>query len=342
MTLPHYLNGRVLLRPPGGVRRYASEVAELLPGCQTLTPRSARHPWSARIWEQTTLAHKSAEGVLLNVAHSGPLRHTRHVMVVHDLIALTDRAGVRGSYRALLRQQLPRLVSTASRVVTVSRQVADELTTQLGVSPDRQAVVPPGISSAFVSGDREAACTRLGLDPDRPVAAALLDPTPRKNAGHVATILRQLMEQRPGLQVVVAGQHRAPAFAQKPGPGQTRRTGFIDLGPAADIELATMYQAADIALFLSSAEGFGLPQVEAAKCGAAVVTTPVPSISELAPEAALTIAGRAEALATCDGLLVSPDRRAELADAAANALGDLQWARTAASLDSIMTEVGQP
>ena len=100
-----------------------------------------------------------------------------------------------------------------------------------------------------------------------------------------------------------------------------------------------MYQAADVFISMSNAEGFGLPVVEAAAAGAAVVTTPVPSITEHCPNGAVLIGTPEEAVATALDLLDDPARRSDLAAAAGDELHDLRWDATAASLDAIMTEV---
>lgn len=338
-----YINGRVLLREVGGVRRYASEVAERMTDAVVVRPRSAKRRWSGRVWEQTTLLSRTADGVLLNMAHSGPARHPLQVNVVHDLFALRDPGSVHPAYAALMRLQLPRLVANASRLVTVSADMADEIAAEFRVDRRSIAVVPPGISDAFRPTDGSMARQELALALDAPVVAALLDPVPRKNSVLLVEILRSIQAERPDVQIVVAGRERPPAFARvRRRELPPSRTGFVDLGSATDLELASMYQAADVFVSVSSGEGFGLPVVEAASCGAAVVSTSVPSITEHCPDGAVVIDSPDDAAPAVLALLNEPNRRAELVAAAGSALTDLNWDRTAASLDAIMTSVAQP
>jgi len=327
------------MREHGGVRRFASEVSVHLPTTCVLQPRSAKYPWSGRVWEQTRLLRASAEGVLLSMAHSGPLRHRRHVVVIHDLLALSDPGSVHPAYALLLRRQLPQLVGRAAMVATVSAHVADQVAATFALATSRIEVVPPGISDVFRHASPGAAHGRLRLDRERPVVAALLDPTPRKNRPQLEELLRSVATDRPDAQIVVAGRATPAAFGRSWRQANRQRhpqPGFLDLGAAADIELAAMYHAADVFVSLTAGEGFGLPAVEAAYSGAAVVTTPVPSMTEHGPHSALIVNSPAEAHCAVMTLLDDAGRRKELSAAAQEQLGDLQWSQSAARLEAMM------
>lgn len=348
MSRPLFINGRILNRDHGGVRRYAHEVATRMSSARVLRPPSAKQRWSGRVWEQNALLRQSEGGVLLNMAHSGPVRHPRQVNVIHDLFALHDPQSVHPAYAALMRLQIPRLANNASALVTVSSSVADELAATFRIGRAKIHVVPPGISSVFASGDRTAARAAIGADPDRPAVAALLDATPRKNTVGVIALLREIQRDLPDVQILVAGRPQPAAFARTRVPYKNQaarqsmsRHGFVDLGHATDDALAAMYRSADVFVSLTSGEGFGLPAVEAASCGAAVVTTSVPSIVEHGPRAAVIVDSAAQAYQAIQRLLSSPGERENLADQARTDLGDLQWSKTAASLEDIMMSVGR-
>jgi glycosyltransferase involved in cell wall biosynthesis len=64
-----------------------------------------------------------------------------------------------------------------------------------------------------------------------------------------------------------------------------------------DAELASLYRGAIALVMPSREEGFGLPAVEAMRCGTAVITSTAPALVEVTGDAALHVAPTAEAFA---------------------------------------------
>ena len=79
-------------------------------------------------------------------------------------------------------------------------------------------------------------------------------------------------------------------------------TGWVD-----EADKPALYSAADIFVFPSRYEGFGLPVLEALTCGTPTITSNVSSLPEIVGQA---------------GLLVSPDDQAGLVDAMERLLHD--------------------
>jgi glycosyltransferase involved in cell wall biosynthesis len=71
--------------------------------------------------------------------------------------------------------------------------------------------------------------------------------------------------------------------------GRVRLDGFVD-----DAALALRYAAADVAVFLSDYEGFGLPALEAMARGVPVIASRAPALGEIFGEAALLVEARDE------------------------------------------------
>lgn len=330
-----FLNGRVLHRPLGGVRRYAQEVAAQL-NYTVLEPPSARFPWSARVWEQTVLAVRARSGVLLSVAHSAPLKHQRSVVVIQDLFALTDD-DVRKSFQALMLRQVPAIVKQAAAITTISAAVADQIAERFGVDRSTITIAEPGISDAFTPGDRDHARISLGLTTDRLTVGVLLDPTPRKRSDRSVEALQLVRSKLPDAQFIAAGRDRVAAFAQPPGRSSAVQAPVdVFVSNPSDTELASLYRASDIVICSSDREGFGLAPVEAAACGAAVVSPAVPSIMESAPGAAVVVdADPAELAEAVVDLASDEGRRTQQQIVGQEAVCDLKWAATAATLDGV-------
>ena len=89
----------------------------------------------------------------------------------------------------------------------------------------------------------------------------------------------------------------------------------MEIGHVPTSDLPPLYGAATLVGYASRYEGFGLPPVEAMACGAAVVSTPVPSVVEVAGDGVATFRpGDVEGLTgTVADLLADASRRSELA-----------------------------
>ena len=103
------------------------------------------------------------------------------------------------------------------------------------------------------------------------------------------------------------------------------------VGYASEADLADRYAAADVAVFLSEYEGFGLPALEAAARGVPLVVADRPALSEVFGAAALRVDPQdAEAVAGAIArLLRESDLRTDLVARGRQLAARLSWAETA-------------
>jgi glycosyltransferase involved in cell wall biosynthesis len=181
-----------------------------------------------------------------------------------------------------LNPLIERLVLQASeRIVTVSEFSRRQLTSALGVPAERIEVVPNGVDEKFVVAPAGAALkARYGLG-DGPVALFLGGLKPRKNLPFLLDVWREVAAARPEATLVVAGDGplgdavRRQARAMGLGP----RVVFTGRLPEAD--KVAHYNLADIFLFPSMLEGFGLAAGEAMSCGLPVIASDEGALPEL-------------------------------------------------------------
>ena len=141
---------------------------------------------------------------------------------------------------------------------------------------------------------------------------------PRKDIATLADACRRV-----GVPLVLTGHslwgHQAPE-------------GVREIGHVPTADLPALYGAATVVGYASRYEGFGLPPVEAMACGAAVVSTPVPSVVEVVGDgAAIFRPGRRRGPHRYPAGPVGDDeaRRAELARRGAERVRTLSWPGTA-------------
>lgn len=171
--------------------------------------------------------------------------------------------------------------------LAISRATADDLRRHLQVPDERLHVVYPAPPASLEPRDPAAARRQIQETYGTGGAPILTVGTlePRKNLARLLDAYTGLDDGlRAAHPLLIAGgggwKNRAllERCAEIPG---VHLLGFVD-----DAGLARLYSAAHVFAYPSLAEGFGLPVVEAMRCGAPVLTSDVPALSEVAGGAA--------------------------------------------------------
>ena len=182
-------------------------------------------------------------------------------------------------------------VDAAQHIIASSEFTAACLRETYGTAEERISVVPPGIDESYGAVDAsEAARVReaYGL-PDRFLFYPA-NPWPHKNHPRLLRALRALRERHPDLHLVVTGRLNNERWhvgylAEAAGVADAvHDLGFV---PAAD--LRGLYAAAEMLVFPSLFEGFGIPVLEAMACGCPVVTSSRTCLPEVVGEAGLQL-----------------------------------------------------
>jgi glycosyltransferase involved in cell wall biosynthesis len=221
-----------------------------------------------------------------------PLRKGKKVVTVHDLSFLRYPEGAEPSLRAFLSASVPRSVREADLVLGDSESTKQDVIELLGVSRDRVEVVYPGVSGAFSVIEDQHLLAAVGelYGLRRPFILSVGTLEPRKNLVTLLDAYAAL--RRRGLQhrLVIAGA-RGWLY-----DGVFRRAeelslmeDVVFLGYVAEEHLPALYGLADLLVFPSLYEGFGLPPLEAMACGTPVITSDTSSLPEVVGEAGLMV-----------------------------------------------------
>jgi glycosyltransferase involved in cell wall biosynthesis len=232
-------------------------------------------------------------------------------------------------------------VCRATRVITPSTYTRAEAIELLRLPEERVVAIPEGCSERFSPRDvdRDELRREFGIDGPYVLSVGTLEP--RKNLVTVLRVFRRVSAAVPHAELVLVGGPgwRNDAFEAELGrDGAARRvrvTGFV-----VDERLVDLYAGAACFLFPSLGEGFGLPPLEAMACGAPVVMSDRPALTELGAGAALQAPPLdVEALAAhVIGVLQDRELAASVRAAGRERARQFTWDATAAATELVYRE----
>jgi glycosyltransferase involved in cell wall biosynthesis len=245
-------------------------------------------------WQESRLpaaARQDGLDVFFAPAYSCPLSlAVPRVTTVHDMsfFSIPDDFGLLDGMRR--RALVGASIRASRRVLVVSDFTRREIAARFPAAAPRIVVTPHGADDDLAAPpSRDEARGRLALrGPMVLTVGTILNRRCLPVLFHAAARLRRSW---PDLTLEVVGENRTRphldllALARRAGlDGGARILGFV--GEAA---LADRYAAADVAVFLSEYEGFGLPALEAMARGVPVVTSTRPALGEIFGEAAVLV-----------------------------------------------------
>ena len=264
-----------------------------------LAPRFTRNPLGSLAWHQVGLpklcASADLDVLFLPAANrSGVLwSPVPTVGTVHDFSSLHVRGKYDRARDLYITRVLPALVRRLDHVITPSLASKQDIVEYAGVDPARVTVIPNGVDhTVYSEGDgqeaRRRVRTAVGLDGPYLLYVSRLE-HPGKNHVRLIRAFSQLTKtRRIPHTLVLAGPdwtradeiHRAAAAS---GLGdRIRFLGFVPQGLLPDLN-----RAADMVVFPSLYEGFGIPVLEAMASGVPVVASGTSSIPEVGGDAAI-------------------------------------------------------
>ena len=234
----------------------------------------------------------------------------------------------------------------AARVFTLSEAARIALVDRFGLPRSRVAVVSGAADPVFTprpAAETECELARLGV-PRGPYLLYAAGLNPHKN---VETLLDAYALLRDPPPLVLVGHLDADPYLSSAASVQERlerlpdRSRIYVTGFISDETLARLYSGALVVVCPSLSEGFGLPPVEAATCGAPTLLSDLPAHRETMGDAALYFPARdAVALkAQLERLLDDAELRRRLAQRGRTNVARFSWTASAEALQRLVHEV---
>ena len=211
------------------------------------------------------------------------------VVTIHDLIFLRFpeyyKKIDRKMYHAISRSSCQR----ATKIIAISNQTKADLINYFGIDPDKIEVIYQSCDKRFFDKIGEAHKASIRLKFSLPARFILCVGTIERRKNQLA-ILKAVVKEKLNTAVVILGKpteymNELNLFLHESGS----QTQVIFLHNTSTEELQSIYQMAEVMVYPSFFEGFGLPVLEAQASGCPVITSNVSSLPEAGGDGALYI-----------------------------------------------------
>ena len=267
------------------------------------------------------------------------------IVSLHDAIVTWWPDDLNDPFVKYARKVTPRVVRDAELILTVSEWSKQDICERFDCDPNKVRLSLNGVHPDFLAGAPAGAgdAVREKFAEGRPYLFAIGAPLERKNTGRMIEAFGMLMKERPDLPylLMISGISKVQdRFAE-----QAAAAGCLDnvrFLPYVDrSELIALYAGAELCVYPSLVEGWGIPVVEALSVGTPVVTSNTSAMPEAGGEHAFYFdPNSAEAIA--HGMGEAIDRLGEfepMRDAAIARARSFTWANTARGVLDAYREV---
>lgn len=274
------------------------------------------------------------------------LTRLKSVFTLHDLVFRFYPHTHKPLNRWFLTLMMPRFLKAADAVIAVSESTKRDAVRTYGIDEAKITVIYEGVSDHFRRASPEAieAVRQKYSLPDQFILS-LGTIEPRKNLTSLLEAYHALGNEVSPLGLVIVGKKGwlySGFFDRMHELGLEHEVVFPGFVP--DEDLPALYSAADLFVFPSLYEGFGLPVLEALACGTPVVASNASSLPEVAGEAALLVdPSSVEALVRAvRDVLSNRELREDLRARGPKQAARFNWQRTARETLAVYTSLSAP
>jgi len=295
-----YINGRFLTQKITGVARFAFELCKVFQEMDVeytlLIPKNQKieiennftclsiGKYQSHLWEQVDLPKylKSVgKPLLINFSGLGPLFYDNQIITIHDLSFYVEPKWFSFSYRLFYGCLTPIVAKKSKAIITVSNFSKSEIQKFLKVPSEKITVVYNSISQNLKNNHDSIQATS---DTAKKYILAVSSLDPRKNHQKLIEAFESDLFDNYYLYLVGKG---ASHFNINLKENNNERLKF--LGYVSDNELMELYSGAEVFIYPSLYEGFGVPPLEAMINKCPIIVSNIAPLREVCQDAAYYI-----------------------------------------------------
>jgi glycosyltransferase involved in cell wall biosynthesis len=197
-----------------------------------------------------------------------PTRKT--ILTIHDSVFIRNNSGLKKIFFKWIFLKLP--VKKSRFVTTISEKSKREIIQYTGCNPSKVIVIPNPVNEHIYYREKEFNISKPTL--------LFIGSTPNKNLDRILPAIStidctlEIVGQIPDNHLALLKEHKIH---------------YRQLSSLTELEMADRFSEADVILFPSLYEGFGLPILEGQKAGRAVLTSNISPMKEVAGDGACTV-----------------------------------------------------
>lgn len=275
-----------------------------------------------------------------------PLHRGKCVVAVHDISYLHYPECFRRTDRLYLKTFVPMTMKRAAKVLTISEHSRKDIIANYLVAPAKTTVTSLGVDPAFKPLEGPEVAEVMGsYGVSGPFLLFIGRLDVRKNIAALIRAFRALKQQKsvPHRLVISGKKDFLPKPLQDEFRSMPEGEDVVFTGYIPQSHLPAFYSAADVFVYPSLYEGFGLPCLEAMACGCPVVAADSSSIPEVVGSAGLLVDPQdVEGLASALGRVLSdPGLRNEMRVKGRERARLFTWGRAAEQTLKVYREIGR-
>lgn len=254
----------------------------------------ARHPILFKIWfnqsVKRALKKYKADVFLSPDGYLSLTSNVPQVAVMHDLNFVHNPQDLKPVMRNYYLTQFPRFARKAAHIITVSEYSKQDICKQYNLPENGVTAVWNGASDVFQPIDPDRIQTvRQKYSKGLPYFLFVGAIHPRKNVRRLIQAYAQFKETHPesNMPLVIVGTELWTNAGMDIEISDDLKNSIFFTGHLPLTELALVMGAAEIFTFVPYFEGFGIPLVEAMRCGTPILSGDKTSLPEVAGDSAI-------------------------------------------------------